>query len=237
MAGLTRRRANTQREGEGSRALRSGTPTSFSRVAWGVSMLYMILAAYVSWKEGTFKSGSVTMGFVEHGGMWGDFYYFAHCEWTDCSLPSPAYDETLRGIIWLISLRCHRDPFRSRTMGRHGAGGRHEQISSFPGTAPASWYGDMSLSGFLHLAYMSVELTLVLGYAVMPMPVKRVLLISGLLTVHLIVGQVQPGWYSTGTIWTARTIVPTLATVLLTWLIALYKMRLMNSGSSIEKAV
>lgn len=93
----------------------------------------------------------------------------------------------------------------------------------FPRHNAGIWYNDTSLSGFLHLAYMSVELTLVLAYAVIPMLVRRVLLIAGLLTAHLIVGQMQPGWYLTGTIWAVRTIVPTLATVLLTWLVALYK--------------
>jgi len=190
-------------------------------------MLYMFLAAYVSWREGTFRSGSVTMGFLEHGGMWGDFIL----------LP------IVNGLI----VPCFPRPSVKRCMATSGlaacaivatifahaqwaAMGRASATTDFvfPRHTSGAWYNDMSLSGFLHLVYMSVELTLVLGYAVMPMPVKRVLLISGLLTVHLIVGQVQPGWYSTGTIWTVKTIVPTLTTVLLTWLIAWYKIQLVN---------
>jgi hypothetical protein len=57
------------------------------------------------------------------------------------------------------------------------------------------------------------------------MPVPRILWISGLLTAHVILGQVQPGWYLTGTIWNARTMVPTFTTVLLIWFVGLYKIR------------
>lgn len=206
----------------------------FSRVAWGVSTLYMILSAYVSWREGTFRPGSVTMGFLNHGGMWSDFLLLPIVN--GLIVPYLGRNAAKRNLgacglfacAVAVTLFAHAE---WAAMGR--AAGTTDFV--FPRHSPGAWYSDMSFSGFLHLVYMSVELTLVLGYAVMRMPVKRVLLISGLLSVHLIVGQVQPGWYSTGTIWTARTIVPTLATVLLTWLVALYKIHEVNrySGAGI----
>jgi hypothetical protein len=187
-------------------------------------MLYMVMAASVSWREGTFRSGSVTMGFVEHGGMWGDFIILPIVNGliVPC-FPRPTVKRCLvsSGLAALAILATGFAHAQWDAMGRAAA----TTDFVFPRHNADVWYQDLSLSGYLHLAYMSVELALVLGYAVMPMSVRRVLLISGLLTVHLIVGQVQPGWYSTGVIWTARTIVPTLATVLLTWLVALYKIR------------
>ena len=87
----------------------------------------MVLAAYVSWREGTFKSGSVTMGFIEHGGMRG-LHYFAYCERADCSLPSPAYPETLLGSFWVSSARHLRDSICACTMGRHGQSGSHNRL-------------------------------------------------------------------------------------------------------------
>jgi hypothetical protein len=95
----------------------------------------------------------------------------------------------------------------------------------FPEHSTGVWYNDMSVSGYLHLVYMSLELTLIFAYSVVSMPVPRILWVSGLLTIHVILGQVQPGWYSSGTIWNARTMVPTFTTVLLIWLIGLYKLR------------
>lgn len=220
----------------GWRIVSSGGAVSFSRVAWGVSTLYMALAAYVSWREGTFTSGSVTMGFMEHGGMWGDFIILPIVNGliVPC-IPRPTVKSCmaicgLAACAVIVTVFAHA---QWDVMGRATA----TTDFVFPRHSAGVWYGDMSLSGFLHLAYMSVELTLVLAYVIMPMPVRKVLLISGLLTVHLIVGQVQPGWYTTGTIWTARTIVPTLATVLLTWLVALYKIRQANRCSTAATAV
>lgn len=98
----------------------------------------------------------------------------------------------------------------------------------FPNHQTGMWYRDMSTSGYLHLGYMSAELTLVLAYTFTPIPPRSVVLVSSLLTVHLIIGQVQPGWFTTGTIWNARTVIPTAASVLLTWLVGVYKIRRFN---------
>jgi len=185
-------------------------------------MLYMVTAAYVSWRESTFRSGSVTMGFVEHGGMWGDFIILPIVNGLIVPFFPRATAKRLMAASGLLMCAVIATIFAHAQWDAMGKAAATTDFV-FPRHNTGSWYTDMSLSGYLHLAYMSAELTLILGYAVIPMPVRRVVLISGLLTAHLIVGQVQPGWYLTGTIWTARTIVPTLATVLLTWLVALYK--------------
>ncbi|HEY5026940.1 MAG TPA: hypothetical protein VIK39_00905, partial [Candidatus Angelobacter sp.] len=85
------------------------------------------------------------------------------------------------------------------------------------------WYNDLSVSGYLHVIYMSLELALILLYLLIPLPPRRILWITGLITAHLVLGQVQPAWFATHKIWTAGTMVPAITTVLLTWLTGVFK--------------
>src|SRR6185437_16655721 len=95
----------------------------------------------------------------------------------------------------------------------------------FPTHSGSIWYQDLSVSGYLHLIYMSVELTIILAYTVIPILVRTIYWVSGLLTAHVILGQVQPSWYATHEIWNVRTVAPTLGAVLLIWTVALFKIR------------
>lgn len=95
----------------------------------------------------------------------------------------------------------------------------------FPRHGPGIWYDDLSVAGYLHIIYMSLELTLLLAYASATMPGLTVWLVTFLLTIHVVVGQVQPAWYATGHFMTAGTMVPTVASVLVVWLVASLKIR------------
>jgi hypothetical protein len=213
-----------QREAAETNGKKGRQPKSFSTIAWIVSVLYMALAAYVSWKEHNFTHGFIKIGFVNHGGMWGDLIILPVVN----GLVVPHFPRITakRSVVACALLAC------AITVAVFA----HEQWAAmgkalgttdfvFPEHSAGIWYNDMSVSGYLHLVYMSLELTLILAYSMVSMPVRRILWVSGLLTIHVILGQVQPGWYSSGTIWNARTIVPTFATVLLIWLVGLYKLR------------
>jgi hypothetical protein len=95
----------------------------------------------------------------------------------------------------------------------------------FPSHAAGMWHEDLSVSGYLHIIYMSVELAIIFAYIVVRIPVRTIYWTSALLTVHVVLGQVQPGWYSTGTIWNVGTLAPTLFAVLMLWIVALFKIR------------
>lgn len=199
-------------------------PKSFSVIVWIVSILYMALAAYVSRKEGNFTSRSVGMGFVNHGGMWGDLMILPIVN--GLIVPYFRRITAKRSVVVYGLLACAIivTVFAHEQWATIG-----KALSTtdfvFPEHSTGIWYNDMSVSGYLHMVYMSLELTLIFVYAVVSMPVVRILWVSGLLTMHVVLGQVQPGWYLTGTIWNARTIVPTATTVLLIWFVGLYKIR------------
>jgi hypothetical protein len=199
-------------------------PKSFSIITWLASVLYMVLAAYVARKEGVYTSRSVTIGFINHGGMWGDFLVLPLVN--GLIVPCVPRITAKRAIIGCGFLACAAIIafFAHEHWAAIGkATGTTDFV--FPSHSSGAWYNDLSISGYMHMVYMSVELSLLLAYAVVSMPVPKILWISGLLTTHVILGQVQPSWYSTGTIWNARTMVPTVTTVLLTWLVGLYKIR------------
>jgi hypothetical protein len=193
----------------------------FSLLAWLVSFLYMGVAAWVARKEGTFSPQSVTLGFAKHGGMWGDLVI----------LP------VVNGLIvpYLLRLTAKRALAASVLLTMATAftlcahwywahAGKTQGITDFVFPSHNSvWYNDLSASGYLHVIYMSLELALILIYLLIPLPPGRVLWITGLLTLHLVFGQVQPAWYATHKIWTAGTMVPIISTVLLTWLTGGFK--------------
>jgi hypothetical protein len=203
---------------------RSRRSPSFSLTAWAVSTLYMALAAYVAWQENTFTSKSVTLGFVNHGGMWGDFLILPLVNGLIVPyIPRITFKRSMVACGFLacaviLTLLAHR---QWAAFGE--ALGTTDFV--FPNHSVGVWYNDLSVSGYMHIVYMSLELTLIFIYAVISIPVPRIFWISSLLTMHLVLGQVQPSWYTTGTIWNARTIVPTLTSILLIWSVSLYKIR------------
>ncbi len=196
----------------------------FSRVAWIVSVLYMALAAYVAFREGTFAAGAVSISFANHGGMWGDLIILPVVNGLIVPyIPRLTGKRTITACGLLVCAIILTVFAHAQWAAMGKAQGTTDFV--FPVHTSGAWYNDLSVSGYLHMVYMSLELTLMFAYAITSMPKRRVYWISGLLTVHVILGQVQPGWYLNGTIWNARTIVPTFTSVLLIWLVGLYKIR------------
>lgn len=196
----------------------------FSQLACTAMFTVVLLSAGVSWFEGTFTGNSVTMGFLNHGGMWGDLFIVPivagqivpHIR-RDRRLSLPI-GVALVALSAIITIVVHQ---RWDAMGE--ALGTTDHV--FPSHEASIWYRDLSLAGYLHVIYMSAVLALVLAYSLVPVPRSTVLLVSGLLTIHVVLGQVQPAWYSTGTISEPSTIIPTTITVLLVWIVGAWKIR------------
>lgn len=195
---------------------------NFNIGAWAASVLYVVVSAIVSRIEGTFASDSVTLGFVNHGGMWGDFIILPIMIGIIVpQLPRPKIQWIPVAIALLVCSAILTVLIHVQWAVMGAAQGSTDHV--FPSHRTGVWYRDMSLAGYLHLFYMSGVLALVFAYALAPMPRSTIHVVSGLLTIHLFLGQVQPAWYSTGTIWAAQTVVPTVITVLIVWLVALWK--------------
>jgi hypothetical protein len=196
----------------------------FNVAVWTASTLVVALCGIVSWNEGTFTSRSITMGFANHGGMWGDFLILPIVNGL-IAAQLPRISTKRLAILAALFVGA---ALLSVVIHQQWAGiGQSLRITDdvFPSHDSGVWYRDISRAGLLHVVYMSIELCLVFVYVASAMPVTTVLFVSTLLTVHLALGQVQPSWYTTGEIWTARTMVPFLSTVALTWMVSLYKVR------------
>jgi hypothetical protein len=101
----------------------------------------------------------------------------------------------------------------------------------FPTNETGKWYLDMSGAGWMHVLVMSMLLTVVLMYAVSPVPKNVVIVGSLLLTMHVFLGMAQPNWHVTGELWTWKNFGPPLVMAALIWGIAVLKVRFAEGGS------
>src|SRR5205814_926778 len=95
----------------------------------------------------------------------------------------------------------------------------------FPAHATGQWYLDMSVAGWMHALVMAMLLTVMLMYAVSPLPKNVVIAVSVLVSAHVFLGTAQPSWYATGKVWTLKCLGPALVTSALIWIIAALKIR------------
>ena len=87
-----------------------------------------------------------------------------------------------------------------------------------------SWWRDLSWSGWAHVAYVTGELALLVGFLLHPMPSDVVMLLAMIFTIHVSIGLLQPRWYRTGHIATVAE-QPLLAPLLLAlWAVTLVKL-------------
>ena len=163
------------------------------------------------------------MGFVNHGGMWGDLLILPIA----AASIIPRLDARARSATLLLSLFAVAVGLSLFAHAQWSAMGAILQTTDhvFPTHASGLWYRDISVAGWMHVAYMALQLAVFLGYIAVPMPREVILLVSGLLSVHLVIGQIEPGWYSTGEIWVARNVIPTGMCLVITWSVAVLKLR------------
>jgi len=164
------------------------------------------------------------MGFVNHGGMWGDVLFLPLVAALMVPIVRASREVTprLKFLVIVLSaaatLAVH---WQWATVGRDLGTTDHV----FPTHVSGAWFRDISVAGWLHVVYMTGFLGLVVLYAVLSVPPKIVWLTSAILTLHLLLGQLQPAWYSTGTIAAPNTIASVLTTVIAVWIVAVWKIR------------
>lgn len=91
----------------------------------------------------------------------------------------------------------------------------------WPARRHGRWQWDLSWAGWLHVIYVAGEMTLLVAYAVAPMPVHVVLIVSVVLTLHVPLGLLTPAWVATGgQLVRNRLLWPALAIV---WVVAVVK--------------
>jgi hypothetical protein len=198
----------------------------FSFTAFSAIVLAVIISGVASFLEGTLTSRRVTIGFLNHGGMWGDLIIMSVV--TGLVFPylvkSRIYALSALFVALTVTLVAHI--LWAKWMRSDGITGH-----MFPTNETGKWYLDMSGAGWMHVLVMSMLLTAVLMYAVSPLPKKVIITASLLLTMHVFLGMAQPSWYATGELWTWKNFGPPLVVAALIWSIAVLKIQLAKGNS------
>jgi hypothetical protein len=198
----------------------------FSLPAFIVTVAVVIISGVASFIEGTLTNKKVTMGFLNHGGMWGDLIIMSVV--TGLAFPYFVRSRILvlssLFIALVVTIIAHVQWAKSF---------RHDGITGhmFPTYETGIWYLDISGAGWMHVLLMAMLLMVILMYAVSPLPVNVLVAVSLLLTAHVFLATVQPGWYCTGELWTWRNFGAPLFVTILIWSIAILKIKLAKGSS------
>jgi hypothetical protein len=186
-----------------------------SVAAWVVSVAAVMAAALAAWLEGNFRGRpDLDLGFVNHGGMWGDLVLLPVANAVIVPWLSPG--------IWLIGPLLVASGLSVWLHIRwHGGAGVGAREHMWPTRRHARWWRDLSASGWLHVLYVAGEVALLIAYALTPMPARVVMIVSVALTVHIPLGLLLPARMLTGR-WSSHVLlVPALALV---WSVAAVKL-------------
>jgi hypothetical protein len=72
--------------------------------------------------------------------------------------------------------------------------------------------------------YVTAELTLLVGFALHPVPDDAVILVAAIFTIHVPIGLLQPRWYRTGHIATVAEQPLLLPLIVSLWMVTLLKL-------------
>src|ERR687898_342686 len=132
----------------------------FSATAWMLSVLAVVLSGLLAWAQGYFaKHASLDMGFVNHGGMWGDLVLLP--------IANAVIVPHLQFGIWAfvafaiglaLSVRVHIHWYRGDKPGAHS------REHMWPSRPHGSWWKDLSWSGWAHVFYVAGELSVLMGF-------------------------------------------------------------------------
>lgn len=192
---------------------------AWSWTAWVVSVAVVILSGAVAWAEGNRRRRpGLDMGFVEHGGMWGDAILLPIANAAIVPWIVPGWwllGPLAAGILWSLWLH----------VWWHGGHPDGVCDHMWPARRHRHWAADLSLAGWCHVAYVGGELALLLAFAMTRTPPATVLLVSVILTAHVPLGLLQPAWFARRRVfwWSINTLVAALAMV---WLVAAWKLAL-----------
>lgn len=166
---------------------------AWSTAAWLISVAAVVVSGAVAWRDGCWtRRPGLDMGFANHGGMWGDLLLLPIAN--AVIVPHLSVGPWIGGallISTLASVWVHVHWYR----GSHPA---HSCEHMWPRRPHGGWARDLSPAGWLHVAYVVGELSLLIGFLVHPMPTPAVLVVAAVFTIHVPIGLLQPRWFLTG---------------------------------------
>jgi hypothetical protein len=179
-------------------------------------MAAVVVSGAIAWVEGNWRARpGLAMGFANHGGMWSDLLLL--------SMANAAIVPHLRLGGWVVgamALATMASVWVHAWWYQRGGGGDHV----WPAHSHGSWWRDLSWSGWAHVIYVVVELTLLAGFVLHAAPPDVVIFVAAIFTIHVPIGLLQPRWFRTGHIATVQE-QPLLAPLLIAlWAATLLKM-------------
>lgn len=185
---------------------------------WLISVAAVVASGAIAWAEGNWRRRpGLAMGFVNHGGMWGDLVLLPIANAVIAPHLRPgAWLPLALAVATIASLWVHVHWYRP-----NAASHSHEHM--WPAHARGSWWRDLSWAGWAHVVYVIGELTLLTGFLVTAVPDDVVAIVAIVFTLHVPLGLLQPRWFLTGEIATPRKqplLIPLLACL---WIVALVK--------------
>ena len=160
---------------------------------WGASVGAVVLSAAVAWLEGNWmRRSGLSMGFANHGGMWGDLVLLPIANalvvpqltlgsWLPIAFALSAVASVLVHVHWY---RGHK--------------AMHTAEHMWPARRRGVWHRDLSWAGWLHVLYVAGELTLLAGFLTHAAPPLVVLIVCLVFTIHVPIGLLQPRWFVSG---------------------------------------
>lgn len=191
----------------------------FSFEAFAVIAGLVLLMGGLSYIEGTFTSKTVTMGFVNHGGMWGDLLLMSTAIGFIIPHLKSSSGISLIGLPVALVLTEYAHEQWAKYMRAHYITGH-----MFPTHTQEEWRRSLSWSGYTHFILMNILLYFLFLYIASPMPKEAIIIVSVLVSAHVILGTVQPGWYCTGKLLTQANLVPPAIGIAAIWTIAAIKL-------------
>jgi len=192
----------------------------FSFAAFSATVLAVVMSGVVSSIERTLTSRRVTMGFLNHAGMWGDLIIMSIV----AGLVLPYIVVNRVCIFSSLSIGIMATLIAHFLWAKWN---RADNITGhmFPSHDTGRWYLDISAAGWMHFIVMAWLLSLMLMYVTSPMPTRGIVTVSILVTTHVVLATVQPGWYCTGRLWTWGNLGPPLFVAVLVWGVAIWKIQ------------
>lgn len=188
-------------------------------IAWLISVAAVVASGAAAWLEGNWtRRPGLTMGFANHGGMWGDLLLLPIAN--GLIVPHLTIGTWM---VWALlgstaaSAGVHHYWYR-------GSGVSHSPEHMWPARPWRTWSGDLSIAGWLHVLYVIGELMILVGFLLHQVPQPVVLIVTAVFTVHVPIGLLQPRWFVSGQIASLRQqplLAPLLAAL---WAIAAAKM-------------
>jgi hypothetical protein len=187
----------------------------FSWTTWVISVAAVVVSGLIARLEGNWRRRpGLGMGFVNHGGMWGDVLWLPLANsvivphltpgpWILVALAASAAASLAVHAFWYGRGRdAHCADDRLVALGDEQPG-RRRGDHMWPARVDGVWWRDLSWSGWAHVVYVVAELTLLAGFATHAMPAAAIVLVAAVFTLHVPIGLLQPRYFLTGHIATA----------------------------------